>query len=229
MDITTERGVNRKAFGGQAVLNQCGAAVVTTVLHQFAESLGAAVDAKDAHTRQHSEEVAVVAHTLALRLELSPTQADIIHVAAHLHDVGKIGLPDAVLRKAGPLNEAEWALVRRHPVIGAEIVRPVRALCECGVVDMILHHHERFDGRGYPAGLRGSAIPLGARVIAVADSLSAMLQARPYRPALSCEQACDELSRQAGKQLDPLVVEAFVGSKDLIIQQMVCAGGAVRV
>ncbi len=201
------------------------AVVVTTVLHEFAESLGAAVDAKDHYTRQHSEEVAVVAHALALRLGVPPARADIIHVAAHLHDVGKIGVPDAVLRKPGTLTVAEWQMIRRHPIMGAEIVRPVRALRECGVLEMILHHHERIDGRGYPQGLSGKSIPLGARIIAVADSLSAMLQQRPYRPEKTFALASAEIIRNAGTQFDPNVVQAFCDIQDSIRETVMCFRG----
>ncbi len=183
---------------------------VTTVLHEFAESLGAAVDAKDHHTRQHSVEVAETALTLSRAMGLPRAVADAVHVAGHLHDVGKIGVPDAVLIKAGPLTALEWELVRRHPVIGADIVRPVQGLRECGVLEMVLYHHERFDGRGYPAGLKGRHIQLGARIITVADSLSAMLQRRPYREAMSFELACRELERHAGSQFDPEIVEVFL-------------------
>ncbi len=198
---------------GAACLVQA-AAVVTTTLHEFAESLGNAVDAKDPHTRRHSDEVAEVAHALALRMGLSPREADVIHVAAHLHDVGKIALPDAVLFKSAPLTGEEWDLVRKHPVIGADIVRPVRELRQCGVLDMILHHHERFDGKGYPDGLAGEDIPLGARIIALADSLSAMLQSRPYRKAMSFETARMEIAANAGSQFDPRVVRAFMARSE---------------
>lgn len=185
------------------------AAVVTTVLHEFAESLGAAVDAKDPNTRRHSEEVALAARMLAQEMGMSAFEADIIHVAGHLHDVGKIGTPDDILLKPGPLTRAEWERMRQHAVMGAEIIAPVSCLCECGVFEMILHHHERFDGRGYPDGLKGEAIPLGARVIAVADSLSAMLQNRPYRARLGRDEVREEILRNGGKQFDPEVVEVF--------------------
>lgn len=199
----------------------CGlesAQFVTTVLHQFAESLGNAIDAKDPYTSMHSDEVAEVSHTLALTMGLSPREADIIHVAGHLHDIGKIGVPDAVLQKKGPLNTEEWQAVRRHPELGADILKPVASLRNLGVVDMVLHHHERYDGKGYPAGLRGTAIPLGARVITLADSLSAMLQNRPYRSAMDFQKAYDEIVSCSGTQFDPRVVDAFRKSADIISQ-----------
>jgi HD-GYP domain-containing protein (c-di-GMP phosphodiesterase class II) len=194
----------------------CGSSAhfVTTILHQFAESLGFAIDAKDRNTRAHSDEVARVSSELALGMGLSPAQAQIIHVAGHLHDIGKIGVPDAVLGKCGALTPCEWEAVRRHPQAGADILRPVAALNNLGIVDMVLHHHERFDGAGYPHGLRGVAIPLGARIIALADTLSAMLQDRPYRGARSFGCAHDEIIRCSGSQFDPRVVEAFRHSAD---------------
>ncbi|OIQ49400.1 Cyclic di-GMP phosphodiesterase response regulator RpfG [Pseudodesulfovibrio hydrargyri] len=182
---------------------------VTTALHQFAESLGNAIDAKDPHTSMHSDEVAEAARALALAMGLTPSQAAVIHVAGHLHDIGKIGVPDSVLKKQGPLTAAEWRAVRRHPEAGAAILEPVAALNRLGVVDMVLHHHERWDGTGYPHGLTGAGIPLGARIISVADSLSAMLQNRPYRAALDIDRACREIERGAGTQFDPGVVAAF--------------------
>lgn len=208
---------------------RCNVVVVTSALHEFAESLGTAVDAKDSHTKQHSEEVAEVAYALALGLGLTENMARIVHIAAHLHDVGKIGVPDAVLRKTGALSREELALIRLHPVIGADIVRPVEALRECGVLEMILHHHERFDGLGYPDGLRGTVIPLGARIIAVADSFSAMLQSRPYRKALAFEEANGEITDHSGTQFDPAVVEIFSAQKehlhDLVLKARAHAPG----
>ncbi|WP_319583214.1 HD-GYP domain-containing protein [uncultured Pseudodesulfovibrio sp.] len=183
--------------------------MVTTALHQFAESLGNAIDAKDPHTSMHSDEVAEVARVLALAMNLTPSQAAIIHVAGHLHDIGKIGVPDSVLKKQGPLTTVEWRAVHRHPEAGAAILEPVSALKQIGVVDMVLHHHERWDGKGYPHALKGAAIPLGARIISVADSLSAMRQNRPYRDALDMDRACREIERCAGTQFDPAVVAAF--------------------
>ncbi|WP_449242858.1 HD-GYP domain-containing protein, partial [Desulfovibrio sp.] len=146
--------------------------------------------------------------------------------AGHLHDIGKIGVSDALLRKTGPLSVAEWGELRRHPAIGAQIVRPVRPLAEAGVVEMILHHHERFDGKGYPAGLAGASIPFGARVIALADSVSAMLQDRPYRPARTFERVVDEVGRCSGSQFDPDVARAFVNHAERF--RALCHGGGKR-
>lgn len=180
------------------------------MVHQLAESLGWAIDAKDPCTWSHSEDVAHVSRCLALAMGLSRDMAEIVHVAGHLHDMGKIGVPDAVLTKPGALTGEEWSMIRAHPVIGARIVSPIARMNETGITDMILHHHERFDGGGYPDGLAGRDIPLGARVIAVADSLSAMLHRRPYREGLSFLQARDEILRCRGTQFDPDVADAFM-------------------
>jgi len=182
----------------------------TKVLHQFAESLGTAIDAKDPFTSLHSEEVAEIAHAIALSLGTNAAEADIIHVAGHLHDIGKIGVPDNVLKKCGPLTSREWDHIKKHPDIGAEILRPVSFFSQNGIVDMVRHHHERYDGTGYPSGLKGVDIPLGARIIALADSLSAILQNRPYRQARSFNEAVAEVKKCSGTQFDPIVVEAFI-------------------
>lgn len=199
-------------------------------IHQLAESLGNAVDARDHCTRSHSQEVAEVAQVLALELGLSPAVARLIHVAGHLHDLGKIGLPDAILHKRGPLDEAEWALVRLHPVMGADIVRPVRGMNgPGGIAEIILHHHERLDGSGYPHGLAGDRIPLGARVIAVADSLSAMMQPRPYKGPRSFADALTEIARLSGIHYDPLVVGALLRQAERVRRQLAPGrGGAAR-
>ena len=189
---------------------------VTEIIHQLAESLGKAIDAKDTYTLAHSEEVAVISQTLALSMGLGHQMADLIHVAGHLHDLGKIGVPDEILAKTSPLTPKEWLEIRKHPDIGADILAPIACLRECGIVDMVRAHHERFDGSGYPKGLTGGQIPLGARIITVADSLSAMLQSRPYRTAKSFDEACREIARGMGSQFDPKVVAAFARVKDRV-------------
>ncbi|KMY65937.1 HD family phosphohydrolase [Desulfocarbo indianensis] len=198
--------------------------MISVEIHQFAESLGNAIDAKDHFTRLHSEEVAVVAHILALAYGLSPAQAEHIHIAGHLHDIGKIGIADHILQKPGPLNAAEWEEIKLHPLIGANIIRPVGFLAASGVADMVYHHHERYDGLGYPEGLRGEAIPLGARIIALADGLSAMLQDRPYRAKLTFRQAVDEIMQSRETYYDPKVVQAFSAESDAIRAALISMG-----
>ncbi len=189
---------------------------VTAEMHQLAESLGKAIDAKDHYTRQHSEEVAVVGQMLTLCMGLPSNLADRIHIAGHLHDIGKIGLSDRVLQKPGPLSKEEWEEVKRHPILGAEIVAPVNYMRRNGIVDMVRHHHESWDGRGYPDGLAGKAIPLGARIIAVVDSLSAMLQDRPYRKGMTFAEARKSIEELSGLRYDPRVVRAFTENAGMI-------------
>lgn len=190
---------------------------VQMTVHQFAESLSNIIDAKDHNTHSHSEEVAVMSQTIGLQMGLSANQADILHVAGHLHDIGKVGIQDAILKKRGPLTRAEFNIIKKHPVIGAEIMAPIIPFAgKNGIVKMILHHHERFDGTGYPHGLAGRDIPIGARIIAVADSVSAMLQDRPYRRAMLYEQALQELQDCSGTQFDPFVIRAFFNVKEIV-------------
>ena len=170
--------------------------------------LAAALDAKDPYTRGHSERVSRASQRLAQILGLEPHDADIIAQAGLLHDIGTIGVPEAVLRKRGPLDDVEWELMRRHPAIGAQIVAPLDFFSGGALV--IRHHHERWDGSGYPDRLGGDAIPLGARIVAVADVYDALTSGRPYRAALSRPAALARLAEQAGRTLDADVVAAFV-------------------
>lgn len=184
-------------------------------LHQLAQSLGNAVDAKDPTTFNHSEDVARTSELLARLLGLSDTEVETIHIAAHLHDIGKIGIPDRILKKPGRLDDEELKQIRLHPEIGARIVEPILSFSDpAGVADIILHHHERFDGSGYPKGLSGEAIPLGARIIAVADTLSAMLQNRYYRRGTTFEKALEEIVRCSGSQFDPQIAAAMYTYRD---------------
>jgi HD-GYP domain-containing protein (c-di-GMP phosphodiesterase class II) len=184
--------------------------VLMALVHQLAASLGKAIDAKDPHTMAHSEEVAEVSRFLAAAMGLPQQMVTCVHVAGHLHDIGKIGVPDAVLGKPGSLDAQEWECMKAHPAIGAEILLPLVCIAQTGIVAMVQAHHERYDGCGYPLGLCGRAIPLGARIISVADSLSAMLQTRPYRPAMTFDAARQEIARCSGSQFDPDVVDTFL-------------------
>ncbi|WP_457572646.1 HD-GYP domain-containing protein [Desulfovulcanus sp.] len=188
----------------------------STVLHKMAEALGLALDARDDYTHSHSVQVADISSILASALGLNEKQIELIHVAAHLHDIGKIGMPDKVLFKHGPLTGEDWKIMKEHPVIGARIVAPLEDCLGAGIKEMVLYHHERFDGRGYPYGLKGEEIPLGARIIAVADALSAMSQSRPYRIALNFNIASNEIKKNRGTQFCPLVVESFMRQEDII-------------
>ncbi len=172
------------------------------------ESFSQALEAKDVYTRGHSERVTVYACVLAYWLDLPETTIQNIYQAGLVHDIGKIGIPDAVLNKPGRLTDDEYELIKMHPVIGANILAPIEFLDE--IRKIVLHHHERWDGRGYPAGLAGENIPLGARVVAVADAFDAMTSNRPYRKALPVEVALAEIERGKGTQFDPDMAEVFL-------------------
>ncbi len=172
------------------------------------EALVASLDVREHETRAHSQRVRE--YTLALARLLGLEGEGLIQVGrgALLHDVGKIGVPDAVLLKVGPLTPCEWVEMRKHPQIGYDILRSIDFLAPAA--EIVLCHQERWDARGYPKGLGGLEIPVGARIFSVADTLDAMTSDRPYRKALSFEAAADEIRRCSGSQFDPLVVEAFL-------------------
>ncbi len=171
-------------------------------------TLAAALEARDAETLEHALRVSLYAERLAGELGvLDPQQLERIRWGALLHDVGKIGLPDTVLRKPGPLTPEEWGLVHLHPKIGYELIRRLAFLGDAR--EIVRCHHEHFDGSGYPRHLKGEEIPLGARIFAVVDAFDAITSDRPYRPARSCREAQVEIRRVAGSQLDPAVVAAF--------------------
>ena len=172
---------------------------------EFTYALAAAVEAKDSYTERHSLNVRSYCSRIARRLAVSPDELETVEIAAVLHDVGKIGVPDAILAKPGPLTPHEFEIIQQHPVIGVGILRNVTLLQR--VLPAILHHHERWDGGGYPAGLAGERIPRAARILHVADALDAMLSRRVYKPPLSPQQARAELTDQRGRQFDPQVVD----------------------
>ena len=174
--------------------------------------LANALEAKDAYTRGHSERVAALARRIALAAGVASGPADIIAQAGLLHDLGKIGIPEHVLRKPGPLSEEEWAVMRRHPIVGAQIVAPLEFFAEGAVI--VRHHHERHDGSGYPDGLRGELIPLGARIVAVADVYDALTSDRPYRARLARDEAVRRLDVEAGQTLDARLTELCVHLTD---------------
>jgi len=172
------------------------------------EALLSALEIREKEIEGHCERVTAYTMILAEAMGVPHQQYPDLERGALLHDVGKIGIPDKILFKPGPLNAAEWEIMRQHPVIGYRMCKKVRSL-QKAAEEIVLCHHERWDGSGYPQGLRGEDIPLGARIFAVADTLDAMTSDRPYRAALSLEEASAELERCAGKQFDPQVVKAF--------------------
>ncbi len=174
--------------------------------HDIIECLIAAMEAKDPYTSGHSSRVADMSLGLAQALEIKRADLENVHIAAHLHDVGKIGVSENILTKQDKLSEHEWTQIQLHPVTGYNI------LCKSNLLDkiakIVLHHHERWDGKGYPHGLQGNHIPLGSRIIAVADAIDAMTTDRPYNKLLSWEDCYHELQINKEKQFDPLVVDA---------------------
>lgn len=169
------------------------------------EALALLVDVRDSYTGRHAQGVADMSRKLAVALGCDAGEARAIGLAGRLHDVGKVVVPDAILQKPGPLTHGEWDLVKRHPGVGAEVLGHIPSLRM--IAPLVRSHHERWDGSGYPDGLAANAIPLGARVIGTADAYDAMITERPYRRALSTDDALDELRRCAGKQFDPAVVD----------------------
>jgi PAS domain S-box-containing protein len=185
-------------------------------------ALAAAVEAKDDYTGAHIQRVHQIG--LLLAKAVAPDEADNPQLAYGflLHDIGKLSVPDAVLRKPGPLTDAEWMLMRRHPEAGARILDAVPFLDRA--VDVVLHHHERWDGRGYPAGLQEDGIPLWARIFAVADTVDAITSNRPYRRGRPLEQAVEEIVARAGTQFDPHCAQALIDLDHGAVRSVVATG-----
>ncbi|HTV53868.1 MAG TPA: HD domain-containing phosphohydrolase [Terriglobia bacterium] len=175
---------------------------------QTLEALGAALDLRDASTAGHSSRVTRYALAVARAMDCSADELHELTRGAYLHDIGKIGIPDGILLKDGPLTRQEQEVMRSHVSIGYQLVKRISFLSPAA--EIVLAHQERYDGLGYPLGLRGEDIPLGARIFAVADTFDAMTSDRPYRRALPCETAFEEIQREAGHQFDPEVVRVFL-------------------
>ncbi len=211
---TAHRGVERaRADGGGR------AAVVSSGLDDTSPQDDSRRDAivglattlleRDRYTGDHSEAVVELTVRVARALALNPDEVRRVETAALLHDIGKVGIPDSILHKDGPLDDDQWALMREHPVIGERILRAIPGLG--GVARIVRHEHERWDGNGYPDGVSGDAIPIGSRIILACDAYHAMTSDRPYRKAMSHGDALRELRKSAGTQFDPQVVEALLG------------------
>jgi len=175
------------------------------------KALAQALEAKDEYTQGHSARVAEESVNIARYLSLSDTEVRRMWLAGYLHDIGKIGIKETILNKPGKLDEEEWDLIQQHPVVAGRILGPIPELSD--VIDIIVHHHERYDGTGYPDGLEGNSIPLGARILAVADTYDALTSRRPYRDPLALEEAYRILGEAAGTYLDPVIARAFLNLK----------------
>ncbi len=194
-------------------------------------SLAAAVDIRDGYTHTHSKLVSELAAAVARRRGLTAAEVGRVSVGALLHDVGKIGIPDAILTKAGSLSPEEWACIQEHPLLGKQILEQAPELTD--VTPLVLHHQERYDGTGYPDRLSGEAIPLGARIIAAADAYHAIISDRPYRSCRTHVEAVAELGRCSGAQFDPKVVKDLIGVLEtdenvralIPLDQVTCAEG----
>jgi putative nucleotidyltransferase with HDIG domain len=173
-------------------------------------ALSSTVDAKDHYTLGHSQKVSEFSVLISEELGMSEREIEIIKYAGLLHDIGKIAIPDDVIKKPARFNEQDFEIAKKHPVIGAKIIKEIESLAP--MVPIVLYHHERFDGKGYPDGLKGEDIPIGARIVHVADAYDTMVSARAYRDMLPPELAISELRKNAGTQFDPKIVDAFITS-----------------
>ena len=176
--------------------------------HKVASILVEAVAPKDGFTSEHASQVARLSQLVGVELGLNVEEIERLVLGALLHDLGKLAVSDAILEKPAPLTEEEWAVVKRHSDVGARMIEPIEVLS--GAVPVVRHHHERYDGTGYPDGLEGEEIPIAARIVAAVDAFDVMLRGRPYRQRRPQAEALEELSREAGYQFDTRVVEALI-------------------
>ena len=183
------------------------------------KALSAAIDAKDQYTRGHSERVAMLSAMLAERVGYSSEEAERIRISGLVHDVGKIGVPEVVLCKPSRLTDDEFEMIKRHPTIGFEIIKDIPDLQD--ILPGVLHHHERWDGKGYPAQLSGEGIPHMARIMALADTFDAMSSNRAYRSGMPRDKVFAEFRKCAGSQFDPDLVEPFLALDFSIFDEMV--------
>lgn len=185
--------------------------------HQVIEILMTTLNARDNSTFEHSWRVAETATIIAQGLDLDKEIVEKVHIAAHLHDIGKIGVADKILNKSGRLSKREMIEIQKHPVIGYDILKKTPIFDS--IAPLVLHHHERFDGQGYPAALKGGKIPLSARIIAVADTFDAITSDRSYRKARDYNYAYQEINKCSGEQFCPQVIRGFNKKIDLIIEK----------
>jgi len=175
---------------------------------EMVKALSEALDARDKYTAGHSRRVMEYSVGIAKRMKLPENDIYSLKISALLHDIGKIGVPDVILHKQSVMSDKEFAVIKKHPGIGANILKAIGTFKD--LVPVVYHHHERFDGKGYPNGIYGEQIPLFARIIAIADSFDAITSTRPYRKALHIEKALVEIELNGGKQFDPSISNVFI-------------------
>ncbi|MFZ5642356.1 MAG: HD domain-containing phosphohydrolase [Bacillota bacterium] len=213
IEYTEKQSATIKEFAGQAAL------ILDSTLLKIEKgkkdaylksiiALSSAIDAKDSYTRNHSRNVTRYSYALGRQLGLSPKELLNIQYGSILHDIGKIGIPDAILNKAGRLSADEYNKIKEHPLIGANILAPMDFLQDA--IKIVRHHHERYGGNGYPDGIKGESIPYGARIVSIADSWDAMTSNRSYRRAMTQPDSIRELQEGAGEQFDPPMVKCFI-------------------
>jgi len=185
------------------------------IYHDLIAAVVAAMEARDRYTASHSRRVSDISEQICRILGLPDEQTVLIHIAADLHDIGKIGVADSVLLREGPLEGDAWRVMKLHPVIGYEVLNKVEGFQEIALI--VRHHHERWDGSGYPDGIKGQSIPFGSRIIAIADSIDAMMSDRPYRKKMSPEQCRQEIAKNKGVMYDPDIADAVLANWALII------------
>lgn len=184
--------------------------------HDFITAIVTALESRDLYTEFHSMRVADMSQQICCFLGIDSGFSEIVHIAAHVHDIGKIGISDSVLLKTGSLTDSEWQEMKKHPVIGYSILSKVSGFSE--ISEIVLHHHERWDGTGYPDGLCGIEIPLGSRIIAVADSIDAMMSSRTYRQGMSAQRCREEIERNIGTMYDYDIAVCVLEHWNMIVE-----------
>lgn len=197
-------------------MDSCNYCTTEINYHEIIDCITFALDTRDPYTGGHSQRVSDMTLEVCKLLKLNQNDTEKIHIAAHLHDIGKIGIPDSILLKQGKLDDSEWQIMKNHPEIGANILKKSAYLTE--LAEIVLFHHERFDGKGYPLGKSGNDIPLGSRIIAICDSIDAMTSNRCYRKSLSFEDCYNQIKINLGKMYDPEIGKLVLENWNKIIE-----------
>ena len=190
---------------------------ILSQFHDLILCIISALEARDPYTSHHSSRVAEMTETICELMELDDEEKEIYHIAAHLHDIGKIGIRDNVLLKEGKLNDEEWKIMKSHSEQGYNILMNAKSFEV--VADVVRSHHERYDGKGYPDGLKGDDIPLGARIIAIADSIDAMISDRPYRKGMDTNVCREQIEKNIGIMYDPIIAKKVIEHWDKVLSR----------